>query len=53
MCKCGNKHTINAVAALGLFSRGVNSVRTRNLLWGVKNKLIIFYLYIHLSYYIQ
>ena len=42
-----------SVATLGLFSKGVNSVGTRNLLRGVKNKLIIFYLYIQLSYYIQ
>ena len=38
--------------AQGFFSGVVNSVGTRNSLWGVKNKLI-FFLYIQLSFYIQ
>ena len=41
------------MAAPRLFSRGVNSIGTGNLLWGIKNKLIFFLLYIQLSYYIQ
>ena len=37
--------------ALGLCFRGVNSVGTRNLLWGIKNKLIFFSIYnFHIIY---